>query len=144
MPSPRKELLDAIAASLRRIKKAHGYRTDAGGKVTLEPQPKLDSEAEFITVVWSAQVRSPDAAGAKTKRLTTVDVVAKVKADAPNAQDMLDALVSDVEQAMDDQSFRYPDGFTVPQYQGAAPLRDGIAPGWVGVALTYTSHIPIR
>lgn len=144
MPSPRSTLLLAVADCLRRIKKADGYRTDVGNKVTLEPAPRLEGDDDFVTVVWSSQVRAQDAAASRNKRLTTLDVVAKVKASLPKAQDTLDAIVSDIEQAMDAQAFRYPDGYDVPRYQGATPLRDGVAPGWIAVAVTYTSHIPIR
>jgi hypothetical protein len=144
MPSPRDVLLSAMADCLKRIKKADGYNTNAGLKVTREPAPKLAHDDEFLTVVWSAQARPQDPAASTTKRLTTVDVVAKVPAALPKAQETLDEIVSDIELAMADQSFRYPAGYQVPQYQGAAPLRDGPAAGWVAVAITYTSHIPIR
>lgn len=144
MPSPRETLLAAVADCLKRIKKADGYKTNVGNKVTLEPAPKLDGDDDFVTVVWSAQARPQDAAAANRKRLTTIDVVAKVKASLPKAQETLDEIVSDIEQAMADQLFRYPDEYDAPRYQAAAPIRDGVAPGWIAVAVTYTSHIPIR
>lgn len=144
MPSPRQTLLKAVADNLKRIRKADGYNTDGGKAVTLEPAPKLASDDAFITAVWSRQQRSDEPGFARTHRHTTVDVVAKVPAKFTQAQEMLDAIVADVEKAMADRAFTYPNGYLVPQYQSAEPLAAQVASGWVGVVITYTTHIPIQ
>lgn len=135
---------EAIAACLRRIAPDAGYRTDLGARVELEPAPALVSDDAFVTVVWSRQTRAEDRAVQRTHRATTFDVVAKVPADMDNAQDVLDAIVSDIEQAMADQAFRYPQGYAVPQYQSAEPLAAHFGAGWIGATVSYVSNIPIK
>ena len=145
MPSPRQNLLIAVEACLLRIHVADGYNTDAGDAVTLEPAPVVaEDDSEFITVVWSRQARPTTPAVQRTHRLTTFEIVAKLPATLTNAQGRLDAIVSDIEDAMADQQFRYPNGYSFPEYQSAEPLAGAITAGWVGVVLTYTSHIPIK
>ncbi|MCH6484244.1 hypothetical protein MMG85_11815 [Pseudoxanthomonas sp. LH2527] len=144
--SPREMLLTRIAECLQRIRVADGYLTDAGLTVTREPAPVIgEAEAAFIAVVWDKQDRAVDPARSNTSRLTTVQVLAKVPATLANAQAKLDALTTDIEEAMADQAFRYPVGFQFPQYQSAQPLApQQVGQAWIGVAITYTSHIPIR
>jgi len=144
--SPRQELLAATEAALRRILMANGYNTDAGLHVTREPAPALaEDDAEFITVLWDQQERASEPSLQRTHRLTTISVVGKISARITEAQARLDALISDIEQAMADQQFRYPAGIQHPVYQVAKPLLPKqLNEGWVGVSITYTSHIPIR
>lgn len=144
MPSPREVLVDAVADCLKRIRKSAGYNTDAGLHVTTEPGPKVDTDQAFIAVGWTGQRRSDNPGKARTHRLTDIGIVAKVPAEQAQAQDALDAIVSDIERAMEDQSFRFPVGYDTPQYQSADPLGAAFGAGWTGVTLTYTSHIPIR
>lgn len=143
MPSPRQLLLEAVAQCLQRITEAGGYRTNAGQWVTLEPAPKLAEEREaFVAVTWSRQQRSAEPAVRNTHRLTTLEVIAKIPATIANVQERLDAITADIEDAMADQQFRYPPGYQHPQYESAEPLAAAFTAGWVGVVITYTSHIP--
>lgn len=142
--SPRKIYLGHIADCLRRIKKADGYNTNAGDLVTLEPAPKLDSDAGFIAVVWSRQQRATQSAVVRVARSTTVDIVAKLPAKFATAQDTLDLIVSDIEQALVGQQTRFPTGYQYPEYQSAEPLAAAAADGWVGAVVTVAGHIPIR
>lgn len=144
MASPRRVLLDAFVACLGRIQVADGYNTDAGSAVTLEPAPMLASDSAFITPVWARQQRASDPALVRTHRLTTVDVMAKVPAQLANAQEVLDAIVADIERAMDEQQFRFPHRYEFPKYQSAEPLAASVTAGWIGAVVTYTSHIPIK
>ena len=144
MASPRTVLLEAFRDCLARIQVAAGYNTNAGSAVTLEPAPHLHSEAAFIAPVWARQQRATQAAIERTHRLTTVDVVAKVPAALANAQEVLDAIVADIEQAMDEQQFRFPHRYEFPKYQSAEPLAANVTAGWIGAVVTYTSHIPIK
>ena len=144
--SPREDLLTALAAVLAGITQAAGYLTDAGLAVTREPTPMLaETAAEFVTVVWSRQQRATEPALVRTHRLTTVQVIAKVPAALDDAQARLDAITTDIEAALDKKQFAFPAGYQYPQYQAAEPLVPQIhTAGWIGVSITYTSHIPIR
>lgn len=144
--SPREDLLDAFAALLGEIRQANGYLTDAGLAVTREPTPTLAETAEeFITVVWVRQARATEPALVRTHRLTTVQVIAKVPAALDDAQARLDAITTDIEVAMDRRQSAFPDKYQYPQYQAAEPLvPQPHTAGWIGVSITYTSHIPIR
>ena len=145
MPSPRAIDLGHVADCLRRIRKADGYSTDAGLLVTLEPAPKLaEDDAPFVTVVWSRQTRPTDPALARVKRLTNVDIVAKVPAHYDEAQEQLDLIVQDIEDALRAQQYRFPTGYEFPQYQSAVPLIADPAAGWVGAVVSVTGHIPIH
>lgn len=144
-PSPRAVMREAMAACLRRISPDAGYRTDLGEQVDLEPAPVLaEDERAFITVVWSRQARPQAPAVQRTHRETVFDVIAKVPADLDEAQQALDDAVADIEQAMDDQAFRYPNGYQAPQYRSAEPLTAGFGAGWIGVVVSYVSNIPIK
>jgi hypothetical protein len=144
--SPRDQLLAGLEDILTRIRQANGYLTDAGANFTREPRPASDDSAdEFITAVWSRQERATDPALVRTHRLTTVQVAAKVPAGLTDAQARLDAITTDIEMAMEKQEFRFPSGIQYPKYQAAEPaLPQQAGAGWIGVFLTYTSHIPIR
>jgi hypothetical protein len=144
--SPREDLLSAFAALLGNILQVNGYLTNSGQAVTLEPTPVLaETAAEFVTVVWSRQQRATDPALVRTHRLTTVQVIAKVPAGLADAQARLDAITTDIEVAMDRRQTAFPAGYQYPQYQQAEPLvPQPHTAGWIGVSITYTSHIPIR
>ncbi|GGD45722.1 hypothetical protein SAMN06296058_1248 [Pseudoxanthomonas indica] len=144
MASPRTVLLQAVEACLARIQVADGYRTDVGSDVTLEPAPALASEKPIglLTVVWLRQERPVDSAVLRTHRLTTFRVVAKIPADMDEAQERVDALVSDIERALDGQQAEFPPRYSAPVYQFAEPLAAEPEAGYVGAAVTFTSNIP--
>lgn len=144
MPSPRETYVAAVADCLRQIRRANGYNTDAGLYVTTEPAPRVDSDQAFIAVGWTSQRRPEDAAKRRTHRQTDIGVVAKIKAAAAESQAALDAIVADIERAMDGQQARFPVSYDYPQYVSAEPLGAAFGAGWVGVTLTYTGLIPIR
>lgn len=145
MSTPRADLLAAVQECLQRILVADGYNTDAGDLVSLEPAPALaEDKTAFVAVVWSKQERPTDPAMQRSHRLTTVHVIAKVPATQADAQEQLDAICADIEQAMADQQFRYPPGIQAPRYVSAEPFSGPITATWVGVTFTYHSHIPIK
>lgn len=145
MSSPRTVLLEAVRDCLVRIRTVDGYSTDAGLDVTLEPAPAVaEDKNAFVTALWERQERPADPGLARAKRLTTFRVLAKVPADMDEAQGKLDLIVDDIERAMADQQFRYPVGYGFPTYVSAEPLAAEVTAGWVGVVITYTSHVPIR
>ncbi len=144
MASPRATYLAAIETCLKRIKAVDGYNTDAGAYVTREPEPKVDTDAAFVTVVWSRQERSPSPGMARQMRLTTVSIIAKVPAGGDVAQDRLDAIVTDLEQALDRKYSDFPAGYVFPQYQSAEPITPPAGAGWIGVVITAAGHIPVR
>lgn len=143
MASPRSTYLAAIATCLARIKVVDGFNTDAGLFVTLEPQPKVDTDGAFVAVVWARQERASSGME-RVKRLTTVSIIAKVPADGDEAQAQLDAIVSDLERALDMKYADFPAGYSFPQYQSAEPLNPPAGAGWIGVVITAAGHIPIR
>lgn len=145
MSGPRRILLEAVQGALQRIRIADGYHTDIGLRVIVEPAPLKEEEAgDLVVVVWSRQERSSIPATQNIARLTTFQVIAKVPATLADSQERLDLMVDDIERAMADQQYRYPVGYRMPQYESAEPLAGKVSAGWIGVALTYTTHIPIR
>ena len=144
--SPREVLLDAFASILEQIRQANGYLTDAGLAFSREPTPVLaETAAEFVTVVWTRQERAKEPSQVRASRLTTVQVIAKVPAERDDAQARLDAITTDIEVAMDRRQAAFPVGYQYPRYQAAEPLvPQHPNAGWIGVSITYTSHIPIR
>lgn len=145
MSSPRATWLTAIAACLQRIKKADGYNTDAGAMVTLEPHPVLgEASTAQVGVVWVRQERAQQDAARRTHRLTTARIVAYLPATYSARQEALDDIVTDIETALADQQFRFPNGYEFPKYQSAEPVVSAPADGWVAAVITVTGHIPIR
>lgn len=146
MASPRQVLLSATLDCLREILQADGYRTDAGNDVTDEPAPAAAAEKPnpFLSAVWIRQERATEPAVSRTHRLTTFRVVGQLPSDMDNAQERVDALTSDVERALDARPQHWPAGFSSPVYVSAEPLAAQPEAGYVGVAITYTSNIPIK
>jgi len=144
--SPREDLLLAFEGILLGILQANGYLTDAGLAFTREPTPVLaEAAGEFVTVVWTRQARATEPALVRTHRATTVQIIAKVPTARDDAQARLDAITTDIEAAMDRRQGEFPAGYQYPQYQAAEPLVPQTpTAGWIGVSITYTSHIPIR
>ncbi|AIC13909.1 hypothetical protein [Xylella fastidiosa] len=146
MNSPRATLLSSVEAVLTQITTAAGYLTDVGRTFTLEPAPVLGETTDAcITVIWTRQERATIAALTHTHRLTTFQVIAKVPVSFSDAQARLDAITTDIETAMNAKQAHFPVGFHCPQYQVAEPLiPQQHTVGWIGVCITYTSHIPIH
>lgn len=145
MNSPRTVWLGAIADCLRRITPGAGYLTDAGAMVTLEPHPVLgEASTAQVGVVWVRQERAQQDAVRRTHRLTTARIVAYLPATYNARQDALDDIVADIETALADQQFRFPNGYEFPKYQSAEPVVSAPADGWVAAIITVTGHIPIR
>lgn len=144
-PSPRRQLLLAMGKTLQLISTKNGYLTDAGVGWTLEPKPGDHDTQAVLTAVIEKQQRAETPSKTNTHRLTTVSVIAKVPADTEGYQQVLDDLVTDVEGALDsrDVARNFPDGIQVPVYVGMEPLMpEKASAGWVGVLITYQSHIP--
>ncbi len=136
-------LLDAMAKCLAAITVQNGFRTDAGLAWTLEPTPADGTADAVLTAVIDKQQRAVDPALSKTHRLTTVSVMAKVPAALGSGQTQLDAMVSDIEEAMANQQHQYPRGISFPIYVSMEPLMpESAGAGWVGVAVTYQSNTP--
>lgn len=143
--SPRRQLLLAMGKTLQLISNQNGYLTDAGAGWTLEPKPGDQDTQAVLTAVIEKQQRAESASKVNTHRLTTVSVIAKVPSDTEAYQQALDDLVTDIEAAMDSREVarNFPDGIQVPAYVGMEPLMpEKASAGWVGVLLTYQSHIP--
>ncbi len=144
-PSPRRQLLLAMEKTLQLISVENGYLTDAGAGWTLEPKPGDQDTQAVLTALIEKQQRPESPSKASTHRLTTVSVIAKVPADTDGYQQTLDDLVTDIEEAMDssDVARNFPNGIQVPVYVGMEPLMpEKASAGWVGVLITYQSHIP--
>lgn len=144
-PSPRRQLLLAMEKTLQLISVENGYLTDAGAGWTLEPKPGDQDTQAVLTALIEKQQRPESPSKASTHRLTTVSVIAKVPADTDGYQQKLDDLVTDIEGAMDSREVarNFPDGIQVPVYVGMEPLMpEKASAGWVGVLITYQSHIP--
>lgn len=145
MPSPRRQLLEAIGVTLSTISKANHYLTDAGAGWTLEPTPGDQDTTAVLTALIEKQQRAIDPAKVNSHRLTTISVIAKVPSDTERYQETLDCLVCDIELALESRSTarNYPAGIQVPVYVGMEPLMpEKAGAGWVGVLLTYQSNIP--
>ncbi len=144
-PSPRKQLLLAMGMTLQLISTANDYLTDAGAGWTLEPKPGDQDTQAVLTAVIEKQQRAESPSKVHTHRLTTVSVIAKVPSDTEEYQQVLDDLVTDIEAALDTRvvARNFPDGIQVPVYVGMEPLMpERAGAGWVGVLMTYQSHIP--
>ncbi len=144
-PSPRRQLLLAMEKTLQLISVENGYLTDAGAGWTLEPKPGDQDTQAVLTALIEKQQRPESPSKASTHRLTTVSVIAKVPAHTDGYQQRLDDLVTDIEAAIDSREVarNFPDGIQVPVYVGMEPLMpEKASAGWVGVLITYQSHIP--
>lgn len=105
-------LLEALQAQLRTVRKAGGYRTDAGRDVRLEPAQFEVDAAPRITLYALTSVR-PDDAGGEGEREVTLIVEALVPVRFDNAQPRIVETMADIEQALD--------GLRLPAF--ALPLR---------------------
>ncbi|WP_282266498.1 hypothetical protein [Stenotrophomonas sp. PS02298] len=140
--SPRRKLLDAFVFNLQRINGVEPYRTAVGAVATLEPG-QLDPEqvVDGLAVYIDKQERASDPALQRTHRLTTVAIVVKRRGDEV-AEESLDAVLDDIERAMDGRQPSWPSSFGQPAYQSMEPLRAPAGADWIGALIRYTSNIP--
>jgi len=140
--SPRRKLLNAFVLNLQRINGADPYRTAVGAVATLEPG-QLDPERveDGLAVYIDKQERASDPALQRTHRLTTVAIVVK-RQGGEAAEESLDAVLEDIERAMDGRQPTWPAGIGQPVYQSMEPLRAPAGADWIGALIRYTSNIP--
>lgn len=140
--SPRRKLLNAFVLNLQRINGAEPYRTAVGAVATLEPG-QLDPERleDGLAVYIDKQERAVDPALQRTHRLTTVAIVVKRKG-GETGEESLDAVLEDIEQAMEGRQVTWPAGCGQPVYLSMEPLRAPAGADWIGALIRYTSNIP--
>ena len=140
--SPRRKLLDAFVLNLQRINGAEPFRTAVGAVATMEPG-QLDPERveDGLAVYIDKQERASDPALQRTHRLTTVAIVVK-RQGGEAAEESLDAVLEDIERAMDGRQPTWPAGIGQPVYQSMEPLRAPAGADWIGALVRYTSNIP--
>jgi hypothetical protein len=107
-------LLEALQTTLRTVRKANGFRTDAGRDVRLEPAPFEIEAAPRITLYALTTVRPDDARG-EGEREATLVVESLVPVRIDNAQQRIVETMADIEHALD--------GLRLPTL--ALPLRFG-------------------
>lgn len=140
--TPRRKLLDAFVLNLQRINGVAPFHTAIGAVATLEPG-QLDPEhvEDGLAVYIDGQARATDAAVQRTHRLTTVAIVVKRKGGGA-AEESLDAVIDDIERAMDGRQPTWPASFGQPVYQSMEPLRAPAGADWIGALIRYTTSIP--
>ncbi|KRG43222.1 hypothetical protein ARC78_07605 [Stenotrophomonas pictorum JCM 9942] len=140
--TPRRKLLDAFVLNLKRIDGTGPYRTTVGTVATLEPG-QLDPEhvEDGLAVYIDKQERASDPALQRTHRLTTVAIVVK-RQGGEAAEESLDDVLEDIEQAMEGRQVTWPAGFGQPAYQSMEPLRAPAGADWIGALIRYTTSIP--
>jgi hypothetical protein len=85
---------------LRTIRKASGYRTDAGRDVRLEPAPFDPNDAPRLTLYPLTMILPDDARSASERGFTfVVEALVPVKLD--NAQARIVETMADIEDALD-------------------------------------------
>jgi len=141
--TPRRKLLDAFVLNLKRIDGTGPYRTTVGTVATLEPgQLDPDRVEDGLAVYIDKQERASDPALQRTHRLTTVGIVVKRKGGKA-AEGSLDAVLDDIERAMDGRQPSWPAGFGQPVYQSMEPRRAPAGADWIGAVIYYTTSIPV-
>lgn len=140
--TPRRLLLDALVLNLKRIDGEPPYLTSVGEVVTLEPGQLDPTRVEDgLAVYIERQERATDPALVRTHRLTTAAIVVKRQGGIA-AEGALDAVLDDIERAMDGRQQTWPQGYGAPSYQSMEPLRAPAGADWIGALVRYTSHIP--
>lgn len=94
------QVREALAARLRGISVANGYRTDAGADVRTEDSQFKPEEGTRITIYPGGKTR-PDDAGNKREREFTLVVEALVPTSMATAVAECEAVEADIEQALD-------------------------------------------
>ena len=93
-------ILEVVQARLRTLRKAGGYRTDAGRDVRLEPAPFDPGDATRITLYPLTMLYPEDARSAREREFTFV-VEALVPVRIDNAQQRIVETIADIEDALD-------------------------------------------
>jgi hypothetical protein len=93
-------ILEVVQARLRTLRKAGGYRTDAGRDVRLEPAPFDPGDAARITLYPLTMLYPEDARSAREREFTFV-VEALVPVRIDNAQQRIVETIADIEDALD-------------------------------------------
>lgn len=93
-------ILEAVQARLRTVRKAGGYRTDAGRDVRLEPAPFDPNDAPRLTL-YPLTMLVPDDARSAGERGFTFVVEALVPIKLDNAQARIVETMADIEDALD-------------------------------------------
>lgn len=137
-------LLQCFQTCLARIQSADGYFTDAGDHVALEPQQAPEDGAPLLVPMIESRARASNDAVVRTHRLVTVVVIAKVGDARDDAQQRLQELLDDVEQAMDGAQALFPRGYEFPKFVDTQPITPPDGMTWTGALVRYTSHIPKR
>ena len=93
-------ILEVVQARLRTIRKAGGYRTDAGRDVRLEPAPFDPNDALRLTL-YPLTMLVPDDARSASERGFTFVVEALVPVKLDNAQARIVDTLADIEDVLD-------------------------------------------
>lgn len=96
-------ILELVQARLRTVRKAGGYRTDAGRDVRLEPTPFDPNDAARLTL-YPLTMLLPDDARSSVERGFTFVVEALVPVKLDNAQLRIVETMADIEDALDGYS----------------------------------------
>lgn len=128
---------------LEQIQVANGFHTDAGAHVSLEPSQIPEDQGALIAVVLEGLLKAAEPAVARTHRLATVVLVAKVSTAANNAQLRLHQLVHDIETAMKGQQKAFGAGRASPTFVSALALAPDPGVKWIGAEVRYTTHVLI-
>ena len=93
-------ILELVKTRLGTVRKANGYRTDAGLDVRLEPAPFDPSDAARLTL-YPLTTLYPDDARSAGERGYTFVVEALVPVRLDNAQQRIVETIADIEDALD-------------------------------------------
>lgn len=137
------DLLTGVETSLKRIRTADGYYTDAGTAVTFD-LGQIPAEEDFVLAVGlGGLARSDQAAyaGSDLGQSVEVLVVAKMAASLPQAQITLHKLIDDVMKAMRGNQRDFPMGIRKPAFQEARPIVPEAGLAWIGAEIRFASHV---
>jgi hypothetical protein len=93
-------ILELVQTRLGTVRKASGYRTDAGRDVRLEPSPFDPNDAPRLTL-YPLTTLYPDDARSAGERGYTFVVEALVPVKPDNAQQRIVETIADIEDALD-------------------------------------------
>lgn len=137
-------LIKAFETCLKRIKVADGFFTDAGNHVVLEPRQAPETDGVLLVPMIESRARATDPAVLRTHRLATVTVIAKLGDVRADAQQRLQELLDDIEQAFENRQADFPKGYQFPTFVDAQPIAPAEGMTWTGAVVRFTSHIPKR
>lgn len=147
MPKPVTfQLLEAVRACVRQIRRTDGYHTNAGAAVTLEPGQAQDtSDADrpdyLVDVIWLGSAPADDRALKDRAETMVVGVAVKMPADSNKEALRVHEIVADVRRAMSDQQARFPLGTDFPKYAGTELITPTQGLAWVGAVVRYTANV---